>query len=120
MGELGGVDARRLDTLLDNLTALGTGVALGLIQALLYIGIAVIFGATIANGLTGLLIVLAIGAILAVATSGLGIYLALRTGSAEAVQGTFPLFLILLFFSSAFFPGRGSFFCWLEDKNNLS
>jgi ABC-2 type transport system permease protein len=29
---------------------------------------------------------------------------AIRTGSAEAVQGAFPLLFVLLFFSSAFFP----------------
>jgi len=29
---------------------------------------------------------------------------ALKTGSAEAVQGTFPILFILLFLSSAFFP----------------
>lgn len=97
-------------------------VALGLIQALLYIGIAVAFGATIVNGVPGLLAVLAIGGVLAVATSGLGIYLALRTGSAEAVQGTFPLFLILLFFSSAFFPREtmSGWFGTVADLNPIS
>ena len=30
--------------------------------------------------------------------------MALKTGSSEAVQGSFPLLFIALFFSSAFFP----------------
>jgi ABC-2 type transport system permease protein len=54
--------------------------------------------------------------------SGLGIFLALRTGSAEAVQGTFPLFFALLFFSSAFFP-RETMTGWFKavaDVNPIS
>ena len=35
---------------------------------------------------------------------GFGLALALKSGSAEAVQGSFPLVFILLFMSSAFFP----------------
>jgi ABC-2 type transport system permease protein len=59
---------------------------------------------------------------MAVAVSGLGIILALRTGSAEAVQGTFPLFFVLLFFSSAFFP-RETMTGWFKavaDVNPIS
>ena len=33
-----------------------------------------------------------------------GTFVALRAGSGEAVQGFFPLFFVLLFLSSAFFP----------------
>jgi len=101
---------------------LGGSVALAIVQALLFIGIALIFGASIENGLPGLLAVLAIGALLAVAAGGLGIFLALRSGSAEAVQGTFPLFLILLFFSSAFFPREtmDGWFRAVADANPIS
>ncbi len=45
-----------------------------------------------------------LAALLAIPIGGLGIFLALRTGSAEAVQGMFPLFFALMFFSSTFFP----------------
>ncbi len=74
------------------------------IQALLFIGIAVLCGARMAHPVAGLALLLLFAALLAAAVAGLGVMLALRTGSAEAVQGTFPLFFILLFFSSAFFP----------------
>ena len=101
---------------------LAGSVALGLLQALLFIGIAVAFGAELQGGVPGLGVVLVIAGTLAVATGGLGVYLALRTGSAEAVQGTFPLFLILLFFSSAFFPREtmSGWFKAVADVNPIS
>jgi ABC-2 type transport system permease protein len=34
----------------------------------------------------------------------LGVFIALRTGSGEAVQGMFPLFFVLLFLSSLYLP----------------
>ena len=42
--------------------------------------------------------------VLALVIGGFAAMLALRTGSAEAVQNVFPLTFILLFISSAFFP----------------
>lgn len=83
---------------------LAGSVVLALAQALLFVVVAAIFGANIHGGVLGLGIVLLIAAVLAAAVGGLGVFLALRTGSAEAVQGTFPLFFALMFFSSAFFP----------------
>ena len=38
------------------------------------------------------------------AIGGFTAAMALKTGSSEAVQGSFPLLFIALFFSSAFFP----------------
>ena len=83
---------------------LGASIALGVGQALLFIAIAAIFGARIDGGLIGIIVVVVIATLFAAAVGGLGIFLALRTGSGEAVQGMFPLFFALLFFSSAFFP----------------
>ena len=83
---------------------LGASMALGVGQALLFTGLAWIFGARVAAGVGGLLVVVVIAALFAAAVGGLGVYLALRTGSSEAVQGMFPLFFALLVFSSAFFP----------------
>ena len=42
--------------------------------------------------------------VLALVIGGFAAMMALRTGSAEAVQNVFPLTFILLFISSAFFP----------------
>ncbi len=41
---------------------------------------------------------------LGVGIGGFGVMLGIRTGSAEAVQGAFPLIFVLMFTSSAFFP----------------
>jgi ABC-2 type transport system permease protein len=101
---------------------LGGGVALALVQTVLFVSIGVVFGARIEGGLAGLLILLVLAALMAVAVSGLGTVLALRTGSAEAVQGTFPLFFVLLFFSSAFFPREtmSGWFKVVADLNPIS
>jgi ABC-2 type transport system permease protein len=79
-------------------------MALGLFQAVLFLGIAWVFGARMQAGIGGFLVVVLIAVLFAAAVGGLGVYLAIRTGSGEAVQGMFPLFFALLFFSSAFFP----------------
>jgi ABC-2 type transport system permease protein len=83
---------------------LGASMALGLFQAVLFLGIAWVFGARMQAGIGGFLVVVLIAVLFAAAVGGLGVYLAIRTGSGEAVQGMFPLFFALLFFSSAFFP----------------
>jgi ABC-2 type transport system permease protein len=83
---------------------LGASVVQGVVQGMLFLGIAVIFGARLQAGIGGVLLLVLFAALLAAAIGGLGVILALRTGSGEAVQGTFPLFFVLLFFSSAFFP----------------
>jgi ABC-2 type transport system permease protein len=101
---------------------LGASVAQGVVQALLFLGIAVTFGARIHNGIGGLLVLVLFAVLLAAAIGGLGVILALRTGSGEAVQGTFPLFFVLLFFSSAFFP-RETMSGWYKtvaDANPIS
>ena len=74
------------------------------------------------GGVAGLLILLVLRRSWPSAVGGLGVMLALRTGSAEAVQGTFPLFFVLLFFSSAFFP-RETMTGWFRvvaDANPVS
>jgi len=83
---------------------LGASITLGVGQALLFIAVAAIFGARVDGGLIGIVVVVIIASLFAAAVGGLGVFLAIRTGSGEAVQGMFPLFFALLFFSSAFFP----------------
>jgi ABC-2 type transport system permease protein len=101
---------------------LAGGVAVAMLQTVLFLAIGVVFGARIEGGLAGIAVLLLLAALLAVAISGLGIVLALRSGSAETVQGTFPLFFALLFFSSAFFP-RETMTGWFKavaDANPIS
>jgi ABC-2 type transport system permease protein len=101
---------------------LAGGVAVALLQTLLFVGVGVAFGARVEGGVAGVAILLTLATLLAVGISALGVMLALRTGSAEAVQGTFPLFFALLFFSSAFFP-RETMTGWFKlvaDLNPIS
>jgi ABC-2 type transport system permease protein len=78
--------------------------ALGLFAALWFLAIGLIFGAEIHSGVPGALIAIALVTATAMAVGGLGAAIALRTGSASVVQGLFPLVLVVLFLSTAFFP----------------
>jgi ABC-2 type transport system permease protein len=77
---------------------------LGFFQAWLFFGIAMLFGTDIAGGLTAMLLISIVAAVAAAGIGSLSMAFGLRSGSAEAVQGSFPLIFVLLFFSSAFFP----------------
>ena len=78
--------------------------ALGLLSALWFLAIGLIFGAEIKSGVPGALLAIALVTATAMAVGGLGAAIALRSGSASVVQGLFPLVLVILFLSSAFFP----------------
>jgi ABC-2 type transport system permease protein len=101
---------------------LGGGVAVAMVQTVAFLAIGVAFGARVQGGAAGVAILLVLACLMAIAVSGLGVTLALRTGSAEAVQGTFPLFFALLFFSSAFFPRETmtGWFRTVADVNPIS
>ena len=78
--------------------------ALGLFAAVWFFAIGLIFGAEIEGGVAGALLATALITASALAVGGIGAAIALRTGSASVVQGLFPLVLVVLFLSSAFFP----------------
>jgi ABC-type multidrug transport system permease subunit len=78
--------------------------ALGLFAALWFLAIGLVFGAKIESGVAGAAIAIAFITCSALAVGGIGAAIALRTGSASVVQGLFPLVLVVLFVSSAFFP----------------
>ena len=78
--------------------------ALGLFASLWFLAIGLIFGAEIEGGVPGALLAIALVTASALAVGGIGAAIALRTGSASVVQGLFPLVLVVLFLSTAFFP----------------
>jgi ABC-2 type transport system permease protein len=80
--------------------------ALGLFASLWFLAIGLVFGAEIHSGVPGALIAIGLVTATAMAVGGIGAAIALRTGSASVVQGLFPLVLVLLFLSSAFFPNE--------------
>jgi ABC-2 type transport system permease protein len=83
---------------------LGGALFMGVISAVLYLVVGVAFGAGIASGVGGAFVLIALAIAISFAFACFGTYVALRAGTGEAVQGFFPLFFVLLFLSSAFFP----------------
>jgi ABC-2 type transport system permease protein len=82
-----------------------TGVLLiGIIQAVTFIAVGLAAGADIESGLLGVPVMLALSLSIVAAFGTIGLFVGLRTGSGEAVQGLFPLMFILLFLSSAILP----------------
>ena len=78
--------------------------ALGLFAGLWFLAIGLVFGAEIEGGILGALVSIVLITASALAIGGIGAAIALRTGSASIVQGLFPLVLVVLFLSTAFFP----------------
>jgi len=78
--------------------------ALGAFTALWFLAIGLIFGVHIAEGIPGVLVMIAVVTASALAFGSIGAAIALRSGSASVVQGMFPLVFVILFLSSAFFP----------------
>jgi ABC-2 type transport system permease protein len=73
-------------------------------QAVLYFAITLAFGLDIEGGLIVIPAVALVAALVSAGTGSFAVSLGLRTGSTEAVQGSFPLLFVFLFLSSAFFP----------------
>jgi ABC-2 type transport system permease protein len=83
---------------------LGGALFMGVISAVIYLLVGVLFGVGIAAGFGGALVLLLLAVFISFAFACFGTFVALRAGTGEAVQGFFPLFFVLLFLSSAFFP----------------
>jgi ABC-2 type transport system permease protein len=76
------------------------------LQIIYFLVLGAIFGASIKGGVVGVLCVLAIGIVAGTGFGALGVMIALRARNASTVQGIFPLVLVVLFVSSAFFPAN--------------
>ena len=83
---------------------LAGAVALGFIQAAVFLSVGVIAGAGIQVGVAGALVVVGLSVLMALGFGALGTVMALRTGSGETVQGLFPILFALLFLSSMNLP----------------
>jgi len=101
-----------------------TGLALlGVFQAFLYLTIGLVFGADFAAGPAGVAVLLVLVIIISLGFGGIGLIMALKTGSSEAVQGMFPLMFVLLFFSSMALPRdliETTWFRTITDLNPVS
>ena len=76
----------------------------GAFQAVVFITLYGLFGVRVEGGIPAIVLLIVFAMVLALVIGGFAAMLALRTGSAEAVQNVFPLTFIALFISSAFFP----------------
>ncbi|MGN6255646.1 MAG: ABC transporter permease [Solirubrobacterales bacterium] len=77
---------------------------LGVVQGVVYLSVGLIAGAELAAGAGGALVIILLGVAVAVAFGTIGLFVALRTGTGEAVQGLFPVFFVFLFLSSMALP----------------
>ncbi|MDQ3678792.1 MAG: ABC transporter permease [Actinomycetota bacterium] len=86
---------------------LGRVLASGVIaiaQVIYFLMLGLVFGAQVKGGVPGVLYILVIGVVAGTGFGAIGVLIALRARNASTVQGIFPLVLVILFVSSAFFP----------------
>jgi ABC-2 type transport system permease protein len=83
---------------------LGGLVVIGLVQASVYLAVGLAAGANFEAGLLGVPVLFLLSIMISIGFGGIGMWMAIRTGSGEAVQGMFPLLFVLLFFSSISMP----------------
>ena len=98
-------------------------VALGFIQARDVPSVGLAFGAGIAAGVAGAVVIVAFSLLISLAFGCIGAFVALRSGSGEAVQGVFPLFFAALFLSSMALPRdliENDWFRTVADWNPVS
>jgi ABC-2 type transport system permease protein len=94
---------------------LGGTVTLGLLQAAVYLAVGLIAGVRFASGPAGVLVLIALYILVVLAFGAIGLFMALRTGSGEAIQGLFPLFFVFLFISSMAIPRNLMSVTWFHD-----
>jgi ABC-2 type transport system permease protein len=91
----------RLALVLGRLTAAGV---LGILSGVWFLCVGLVFGAHIAGGVPGALVVIVLVMLNAIAFGSLGAALALKSGNSSTAQGIFPIVFVILFLSSAYFP----------------
>ncbi|HYM16514.1 MAG TPA: ABC transporter permease [Dehalococcoidia bacterium] len=84
-----------------------------MVLALLITCVGLIFGTGMASGPAGVVVLMLMGGLFGLVYSGIGMAIALKTGSAQAAQLGFLIFFPLLFLSPAFAP-KAVFSPWLE------
>ena len=82
---------------------LAGAASLGFFQAVLFLAV-VSFFTEIEGGVPAVLMIAVVAGLMAAGIGAFSVAIGLKTGSSEAVQGTFPLLFASLFLSSAFFP----------------
>jgi ABC-2 type transport system permease protein len=102
---------------------LGGSMAVALIQTVFYIAMGFVVGADFAAGASGIPMLNLLSLTICFAFSCAGTFTALRLGNSEAMQSTFPIFFVFLFFSSMAMPRdliEQDWFRFLATINPLS
>ena len=79
-------------------------VVLGFIQGVVFLIAGLLAGVEVKSGVLGMILLVLLTVLVALGFGALGAILALRTGSGEAVEGSFPLFFVAIFLSSINLP----------------
>jgi ABC-2 type transport system permease protein len=97
--------------------------AVALLQAVFYVAVGYAAGVSPESGPAGVIVLLVLAVLIAVGFGAVGVFMALRTGTGEAVQGLFPVLFVFLLISSMNFPRNlieADWFRWLATVNPVS
>jgi ABC-2 type transport system permease protein len=97
--------------------------AVALVQAGFYVATAYVVDVHPKSGAGGVVMLLTLAVAIAIGFGAVGVFMALRTGSGEAVQGLFPVLFVFLLVSSMNFPRNlieADWFRWLATVNPVS
>ena len=83
---------------------LAGAMVVAFLSSVVYLAVGLLAGAHIAAGVGGAALLIVLAMLVALAFGGLGSIIGARTGSAEAVQGMFPLLFVFFFLSSMNLP----------------
>ena len=83
---------------------LAGSMTVAFLASLVYLAVGLLAGAHVAAGFGGALVLIGLAMLVALAFGGIGSIIGARTGSAEAVQGMFPLLFVFFFLSSMNLP----------------
>ena len=83
---------------------LGGAMAQALMQAFVYLGVGLALGVHFESGLPGIVVLILLALTVGAAWGAVGIWIALRTGSGEAVQSQFPILFFFIIISSMNLP----------------
>lgn len=95
-------------------------VVLGLVQAIFYLAVGLAVGVRLASGVPGAVVLGLFAVLVSLGFGALGSFLALRTGSGEAVQGLFPVMFVFLFISSMNTPRNLIGVGWFRDLATIN
>ena len=99
---------------------LGGALSLAAIQASVYLTVGLIAGARFQADVPGILVFLLLALTISVGFGAIGLVLALRAGSGEGVQSSFPLLFFLLFISSMNLPRNLIEARWFRDAATVN